>query len=143
MEFDAATTIWGHGEEVPRWETHYDTLSREFEQAGYEMPELVFWNLAGGRTGLASKPVEQDTPGTALVSGYSAAMVKLFMSGEDFDEAIEEEQQAEEDKEWEQVDGEEEEEGEEPKKKKAKMDPMVVMKKAISHESFAGIKVYD
>lgn len=144
MEFDQATRS-PYPEKTDRWDTHYEILVREFEQAGYEIPELVFWNLAGGRTGLAAKPVEHDTPGTALVSGYSAAMVKLFMSGEDLQAEAEADEEEEDG--WDKVssEGEAEEAGKEaePAKKKRKMDPVTVMKKAIAHESFAGIKVYD
>lgn len=158
MEWDSAvatdyTSSRHSSVRTSTWDTHYDILQRKFSDAGYDLPELVFWNLAGGRTGIASKPVEKETPGTAMVSGYSGAMVKLFLEGgdpADEEEVVEKKEGDDgEGEEWEKVDddsGEEEEkeEGEgEPERKKARMDPVSVMKKAIAHESFVGIKVYD
>jgi hypothetical protein len=44
------------------------------------MPQLVFWNLRDSKVAF---PVQKDTPGVALMSGYSAEMLKMFMSDEE------------------------------------------------------------
>lgn len=67
MEFDQA----GRGV------TNYKVLQRKFEQAGYKMPKLVFWNL-NGRKG--NQPVTIHDSGTALVSGFSPAILKSVLS---------------------------------------------------------------
>ncbi|KAH8921683.1 hypothetical protein BT69DRAFT_1351461 [Atractiella rhizophila] len=130
MEFDACET---GGE---RWRTHYQTIKSEYEQAGYEIPEMVFWNLAGGRTGRhTSKPVTAEVEGAALLSGYSAAMIKLFLEkGMPTDE---------EEEEWEEVVDAAAGETATVKKEKKKMDPVAVMRKAIGGKSFERLKVYD
>jgi hypothetical protein len=51
-----------------------------FRQAGYEMPNVVFWNL-NARDG--NVPVRFDEAGTALVSGFSPNILKSILSGED------------------------------------------------------------
>lgn len=122
MEFDTAQTAKGD------YATHHAIIRREFEEAGYELPELVYWNLAA-RSGKGSKPVTANEEGTALVSGYSAAMVKVFLEGGEWEVEGEE---------WEEVLGEGE-----TKKVRKPMDPLAVMRKAVGHESFAGLKVFD
>ena len=122
MGFDSAECARGD------YATHHAIIKREFEEAGYELPELVYWNLAA-RSGKGSKPVTANEEGTALVSGYSAAMVKVFLEGGEWGAEAEE---------WEEVG----EDGETKSVRKA-MDPLAVMRKAIGPESFAGLKVYD
>lgn len=72
MQFDRA--IGG----AERWSTSCARARRRFEEAGCDVPELVFWNLAGGRAGFGQKNDDDEDdgddktvpkPGTALVSG--------------------------------------------------------------------------
>lgn len=72
MEFDIATT----GEVN---QTLFDSISEKFEEHGYKIPRLVFWNAAS-RTGTI--PVKQNKLGVALVSGFSPNIVKMVLSGE-------------------------------------------------------------
>ncbi len=72
MEFDIATT----GEVN---QTLFDSISEKFEEYGYKIPRLVFWNAAS-RTGTI--PVKQNKLGVALVSGFSPNIVKMVLSGE-------------------------------------------------------------
>jgi len=37
-----------------RWTTSYERIQRKYTEAGYEMPKLIFWNLAGGGAGFGS-----------------------------------------------------------------------------------------
>ena len=46
-----------------------------YAKAGYAVPQIIFWNLRD----CDNVPVEKDTPGTALVSGFSANMMKTFL----------------------------------------------------------------
>lgn len=128
------------------WSSSYERIEQRFRDAGYEMPELVFWNLAGGgRTWaspgvgdhIAPKPVTANIVGTALVSGYSQGMLKVFLdSGSLGDEK----------------DGPEEEivekigdDGEVvvEKVKRQKLDPMSIVNKAIGHKAYSMLRVVD
>ena len=74
MQFDAAAS------QSPLKETDYQQIVRKFADRGYEVPKMVFWNLSprgGGRGG--DVPVLYDTIGTAMVSGWSGQLLKLFM----------------------------------------------------------------
>ncbi len=52
-------------------------IERSYKAAGYEMPKIVFWNLNAHD----NVPVKFDESGTALVSGFSPAIVKPLLSG--------------------------------------------------------------
>ena len=77
MQFDSATQ---------QWDTQYARLTKSFARAGkqskwkrpYPVPRVVFWNLRGDTRDF---PVRADTPGVDCVSGFSASLLKLFMSG--------------------------------------------------------------
>lgn len=59
-------------------ETLFQTIEQKFNEAGYKMPRLVFWNV-NGRTNVI--PVKENELGVALVSGFSVNVVKMVMSG--------------------------------------------------------------
>jgi hypothetical protein len=56
-----------------------DMIARKYQEAGYEMPKVVFWNL---NAAYGNTPVKFDKSGTALVSGFSPAIVKPLLSGD-------------------------------------------------------------
>lgn len=60
----------------------YQMISRKYEAAGYNIPKIVFWNIHS----YDNIPVRYDTSGTALVSGFSPAIMKAILSAdlEDF-----------------------------------------------------------
>lgn len=70
MEFDYATSSRLN-------EKLFQTIAREFANAGYLMPKLVFWNICS-RTN--SIPVKQNELGVALISGFSVNIAKMVMS---------------------------------------------------------------
>eukprot|EP00961_Rhodomonas_salina_P293876 3934095-Rhodomonas_salina.1 len=74
MEFDAARQ--GN---VP-WETAHEAICAKFRDAGFTAPPtLVYWNLRSS----PSMPVDNGTtPGVVLMSGFSAGMMKSFLSGQ-------------------------------------------------------------
>lgn len=154
MQFDEAV-------DRQEGETEHRTIKRKFEEAGYTLPELVYWNLAA-RGGGTAKPARADEESVALVSGYSGALMKYFLGqkAEQEDEELAEEMQAD----WEKVDEEEEsEEGNEgnevkgtkrkngdgdedegeAKKKKKKKNPLEVVRGIIGAKSFEGVVLVD
>ena len=56
-----------------------EMIGRKYREAGYELPKVVFWNL---NASYGNTPVEFDKSGTALVSGFSPAIVKPLLSGD-------------------------------------------------------------
>ena len=60
-----------------------DMIARKYEQAGYNMPKIVFWNL---NSGYGNVPVKFDSRNTAHVSGFSPAIMKSVLANdlEDF-----------------------------------------------------------
>jgi hypothetical protein len=58
-----------------------DMIARKFNDAGYEMPKVVFWNL---RDAPGNKPVTVGENGVALVSGFSPAIVKSVLKADKF-----------------------------------------------------------
>ena len=80
MEFDSATSRyygWDHIKKCDK--TLFSTISKKFEDAGYKMPRLIFWNV-NSRT--ETIPVRENELGVALVSGFSVNICKMVMSGE-------------------------------------------------------------
>lgn len=51
-----------------------EMIRRKYKNAGYKMPAVIFWNLTG-RESAGSSPVKTNTKGTALVSGFSPAIM--------------------------------------------------------------------
>lgn len=70
MEFDECTDG-----------TAFNTLQSRFEQAGYELPKVVFWNL-NARPG--NVPVTQDQENVALISGFSTNILKSVLAAKNF-----------------------------------------------------------
>ena len=95
MEFDSAVTISDTAENervkslsaasLDRSYAHFSKDStfefykKAFEEAGYELPEIVFWNVEARDTHL---PVTQNEKGVKLVSGASANIFSDVVSGD-------------------------------------------------------------
>jgi hypothetical protein len=69
MQFDAG---------VDRDETAMEMIEHKFVEAGYTVPNVVFWNL---NAAYGNTPVKFDKRGTALVSGFSPAVAGGIMGG--------------------------------------------------------------
>jgi hypothetical protein len=124
MQFDLGTEMYA---QVPdAWETNYDVIERAFKEKGYDVPEIVYWNLSSYNT----VEVLGDRKGVALMSGFSPSMLKIFM-GEDQEvpepELDENDSLAVANKE----------------KVKADFTPLSIMQKALSRPSFDGLVVVD
>jgi hypothetical protein len=68
MQFDIA-----NGNE----ETNFEAIKKKYQESGYEMPFLVYWNVYAH----ANVPMTFDDNGTCLVSGCSPAILKHILSG--------------------------------------------------------------
>ncbi len=65
-------------------ETNFQAAQAKFKKHGHQLPKVVFWNLRGQGLGeTASAPLTHREEGTALVSGFSGQLLKLFMGGVD------------------------------------------------------------
>jgi len=70
MQFDAC---------VKHDDSAMQMIKRKYKEAGYEVPNIVFWNL----NSKDNVPVKFDKRGAALVSGFSPAVMKGVLSGTD------------------------------------------------------------
>lgn len=79
MEFDGCVRIDEnyYSAEKPD-QKFFDTIKSEYENAGYKLPRLVFWNITS-RTNTI--PVKENDLGVALVSGFSTNTFKMVTSG--------------------------------------------------------------
>lgn len=79
MEFNSACRGGGsgmYGRDRPTSE-NFAEIDRKFKAAGYDRPKIIFWNL-NGRSG--NSPVQMLENGTAMVSGFSPAILKSVVS---------------------------------------------------------------
>jgi len=85
MEFDQATatrSYWGRNDNTAEWNpTAQQMIEKMYNDAGYKMPKIVYWNIQS-RTGQA--PVRFDKQGTALISGFSPAIMTSVIAAEEF-----------------------------------------------------------
>jgi hypothetical protein len=79
MEFNAAVSRNYRG---ANWDvTAQGMVEKLYKDAGYEMPKIVYWNLNSRND--SNKPVQFDTKGTALVSGFSPALLTNLVAGKE------------------------------------------------------------
>lgn len=69
------------------WKPIHEMLGRAYHTAGmkacgrpYQVPQQIYWDLRGDTVGF---PVQSDTPNTQLISGFSVALLKLFLTEND------------------------------------------------------------
>ena len=60
--------------------THFNHMKERYEQAGYELPKIVFWNLDAHM----GTPAECDDDSVAMVSGFSPSIMKAILNAENF-----------------------------------------------------------
>jgi hypothetical protein len=83
MEFNEATGIggWGYNSGKSDWNpTAQEMIENMYNDAGYKMPKIVYWNIQSRQDNI---PVKFDKQGTALVSGFSPALLTALLSGKD------------------------------------------------------------
>lgn len=115
--------------------TTHEFIKKEYQDAGYELPELVWWNLCSNDSYISRKgmitPVQKDEAGVSLLAGFSSSMIKTFLEG-DVDEDEDED-------EGESLDSQ----AQKPIQQKTKMTPIDFMLRAVHHESFKSLIVVD
>jgi len=58
--------------------TNFENAKAEFEEHGYKLPKIVFWNVQSRNT---QQPVTQNEQGVALVSGCSPRIFSMVSAG--------------------------------------------------------------
>ena len=53
-------------------------IKAEYQKHGYELPEIIFWNLQSRGRDI---PVRFDEKGTGLISGFSPAIMTSILNG--------------------------------------------------------------
>lgn len=71
MEFDSCVGNSGL--------TNFENAKRKFEKCGYQLPQIVFWNVASRNN---QQPVTVNDRGVALVSGCTPRIFSMVMDGE-------------------------------------------------------------
>ena len=79
MQFDAATTIKNEG-------TFMDNMSAKFEEYGYTMPAIVYWNVRTSDCGMFQST--KDGINCCMVSGYSPSLFKSVLLGTEYEEVV-------------------------------------------------------
>lgn len=69
MEFNSAVSRCN--------EQLFKTFAKRYEEAGYQLPRIIFWNI-NSRTGTI--PMKTNELGVALVSGFSPAVMNIVFS---------------------------------------------------------------
>lgn len=81
MEFNAACRMDNSGSYYNRMSAHasenFNVIDAKYARAGYKRPQIIFWNL-NARAG--NSPVNLLENGTALISGFSPAILKSALS---------------------------------------------------------------
>lgn len=80
MEFNQATGGGGWRNEGGAWNpTAQQMIEKMYADAGYKVPQIVYWNIQSRNGGV---PVAFDKAGTALVSGFSPAIMTSLLGGD-------------------------------------------------------------
>jgi small GTP-binding protein len=77
MEIDMAT--YNYRTRSGLSATLFETLAHKYEEAGYKLPKLIFWNV-NSRTNTI--PITQNENGVVLLSGFSKNLMSMVMSNE-------------------------------------------------------------
>lgn len=60
--------------------TNWERINEMYITAGYNRPQLIFWNVNGASTDF---PVTSGEQGTALISGFSPAILNTILNGDE------------------------------------------------------------
>lgn len=86
MQFDSAISTksygWTRNDNMTEWNlTAQKMIEKMYTDAGYKTPKIVYWNIQS-RNG--DVPVAFDKAGTALISGFSPAILTSLLGGKSF-----------------------------------------------------------
>ena len=73
LQFDSMVTIRGNRKAL------FENLISVYEDNGYKMPRIIFWNLSGNVD--RTIPIQNNDLGVVLCSGFSIQLLKMIMSG--------------------------------------------------------------
>ena len=59
--------------------TAIETIKEKYEDAGYQLPQIVFWNV---RAEIENVPAQDNEKGVGLISGFSPSILKDILKGE-------------------------------------------------------------
>lgn len=77
MQFNEATSYRNYyGQVIPNV-TNHENIVNKYTEAGYTVPEIIYWNLRSNTT--TDFPVKSDQEGVSLLSGYSPSIIKNIM----------------------------------------------------------------
>jgi len=74
MQFNSAA-VGG----AAQFQTNHQATIAKYNAAGYEVPQIVYWNLRGNTQDV---PVDATSSNVVLLSGFSPSLLKQLMSGE-------------------------------------------------------------
>jgi len=80
MQFDSASKC------EKDMKTIHQTIKNKFRQNEYTMPKFIYWNLNSNHE--ESFPVNCSIENTAMISGFSEQLLKVFMTHDDFNPDI-------------------------------------------------------
>ena len=61
-------------------QTHFSWMEEEYEEAGYKLPKIVFWNLDAH----IGTPARCSDENVAMVSGFSPSIMTAILNAKDF-----------------------------------------------------------
>lgn len=64
----------------------YFNFSKKFRKNNYEVPKMIYWNLNADNS--KSFPVNDKVKNTAIISGFSEQLLKIFMTYDEFSPEI-------------------------------------------------------
>ena len=65
-----------------KWESTFEYAKRTFAEAGYQLPRIVCWNLRTST--VKTMPVIKNEEGYAMLSGFSAELLKCILTAQEF-----------------------------------------------------------
>lgn len=85
MQFDSAINnnrYYGRNNPGDMWNpTAQELIEEMYAEAGYKVPKIVYWNIQSRNGDI---PVKFDKDGTALISGFSPAIMTSILGSDDF-----------------------------------------------------------
>ena len=66
-------------DEASKTQTNFEAIQQEYNNAGYKMPDIIFWNVSNDYYN--NVPMNVYDKHTSIVSGYSPSILKAVLSG--------------------------------------------------------------
>jgi hypothetical protein len=85
MQFDEAIRE-DYDSDKTELELLYNTFSNKFTKNNYDVPKMIYWNLNADNS--KSFPVNSKVKNTAIISGFSEQLLKIFMTYDEFSPEI-------------------------------------------------------